>query len=78
MEPITLQEKAFTEWQEACRKDIERAFGVLQCKFKRCFHPIYLMDTKLISEMVTCAIILHNMCVSDRVMDNDVRATYNP
>jgi hypothetical protein len=28
--PLTDRGKKFTEWQEACRKDIERAFGVLQ------------------------------------------------
>ena len=28
--------------------------------------------------MVTAALILHNMCVSDRIMDGDPRALYNP
>ena len=78
VEPITAKEKAFTQFQESARKDIERAFGVLQCKFKCVVHPIYLMNTTLISEMVTAALILHNMCVSDRVMDGDVHARYNP
>ena len=32
-EPLTNLEKAFAAWQEGARKDIERAFGVLQRKF---------------------------------------------
>ena len=36
------------------------------------------MDPILISEMITCCLILHNMCVSDRVMNGDVNALYVP
>ena len=32
--PVLPGEKAFTAWQESARKDIERAFGVLQGKFQ--------------------------------------------
>ena len=77
-EPITKREKLLTTFQEAARKDIERAFGVLQGKFQCLARPIQLMDLKLIGEMVACCLILHNMCVSDRVMDGDVRAVYDP
>jgi len=31
-----------------------------------------------IESMVTCCLILHNMSVSDRIMDGDCRARYNP
>lgn len=77
-EPITKREKRFTTFQESARKDIERAFGVLQCKFQAMAKPIYIMDMALIGEMVCCCLILHNMCVSDRVMAGDVRAVYDP
>ena len=77
-EPITKKEKEFTGFQEAARKDIERAFGVLQGKFQILARPITLMDLTLIGELVACCLILHNMCVSDRVMDQDVYARYNP
>jgi hypothetical protein len=31
-EPVTHQQRVFASWQESARKDIERAFGVLQGK----------------------------------------------
>ena len=77
-EPIGEEEKALTSWQEAARKDIERAFGVLQAKFQFLARPIVLHDLKLIEEVVTCCLILHNMCVADRVMDGDTGAKCNP
>ena len=40
--------------------------------------PITMMDQRKISEMINCVLILHNMCVSDRVMDGDVYARYVP
>ena len=55
----------FTKWQEAARKDIERAFGVLQRRWQCVARPIYLMELKHIRNMVTSALILHNMGVSD-------------
>ncbi len=77
-EPTTELEKSFTEWQESARKDIERAFGVLQAKFQWIARPIHLHKLNDISNRVGTCLILHNMCVSDRVMEGDVRATYNP
>lgn len=76
-EPITVAEKRYTGWQEACRKDIERAFGVLQNTWQFIQRPILLHSLKDISQRVTCCIILHNMLVSDRVMD-DPRMDYDP
>ena len=77
-QPILLHDRKFTSFQESARKDIERAFGVFQCKWQASCRPIYLMDPILISEMITCCLILHNMCVSDRVMEGDVNALYVP
>ena len=76
-EPVTDDEKTFTEWQETVRKDIERAFGVLQGRFQALATPIVLMDLKVIANLCSCSLILHNMCVSDRIM-GDVRARYDP
>ena len=76
--PGTRDEEKFSKWQEACRKDIERAFGVLQAKWQCLARPMHQMDLKLIGSRMASCLILHNMCVSDRVMDGDVYARYNP
>lgn len=68
--PILEEDKKFTAWQESARKDIERAFGVLQCKFKAIALPIYFMDQKCIYNMVATCLIFHNMCVQERVMES--------
>ena len=73
--PTSVVEKRFTGWQESTRKDIERAFGVLQIKWKSIQYPILMMDLKSICSMVTTCLILHNMAVSDRIM-GDARAVY--
>ena len=77
-EPVGDDEKALTSWQESARKDIERAFGVLQAKFQVLARPLVIRSLKVIEEIVTCCLILHNMCVADRVMDGDPRAKYDP
>lgn len=77
-QPCDKQEEKYTKWQEAARKDIERAFGVLQGKFQYMARPIEEHDLNLISRRVASCLILHNMCVSDRVMHGDVYARYNP
>ena len=77
-EPINEKEKIMTGWQEATRKDIERAFGAaLQAKFQWIARPIHLMKLEDISKRVATCLILHNMTVSDRVM-GEVGVCYNP
>jgi len=76
--PVTDRERKFSQWQEACRKDIERAFGVLQGKFQCMARPFHQMTLSLVGTRVAACLILHNMCVSDRVMDGDVHARYKP
>ena len=76
--PVTRREKKFSQWQEACRKDIERAFGILQGKFQCMARPFHQLDLEKLTNRVACCLILHNMCVSDRVMDGDVHARYKP
>ena len=78
LQPLGRDQRKFTKWQESARKDIERAFGVLQCVWQCVSRPIYLMKLEQIKDMITAAIILHNIGVADRVMDGDVYARYNP
>lgn len=64
-EPVTAAAALFSERQSACRKDIERLFGVL---LKR-FHILSQPATKWsIAELVTiweCCVILHNVITED-------------
>jgi Plant transposon protein len=72
--PVTRKEKHYTAWQEASRKDIERAFGVLKCTWQCLGRPFLLQGLEEISDVVACCLLLHNMLVTDRVMASD---TYN-
>ena len=74
--PILAWEKKYAKWQEACRKDIERAFGVLQNKFQWTQRPIMELKLDVISDQMKTCLILHNMCVCDRIMDGDLSAIY--
>jgi len=77
-DPLSEEEKEYTKWQEATRKDIERAFGVLRSRWKFMAFLIHLMKIDNICLRVQTCLILHNMGVSDRVMKGDVTAMYNP
>jgi Plant transposon protein len=70
-------EKRYTKWQEATRKDIERAYGFYRTWGQFLARPILLMDLEQISLTVTTCIILHNMLLSDRVM-GQCGVVYNP
>ena len=68
-EPITQTEKYYTAWQEAARKDIERAFGVLKNTWQFVDRPIHVLNLQAIADKIQCCLILHNMLVTDRVME---------
>jgi hypothetical protein len=55
----------FTQMQESCRKDIERAFGVLQARWAVLRGPAYGWDRNHLTEIMTACIIMHNMIVED-------------
>jgi hypothetical protein len=76
--PVTESEKYFTAWQEGARKDIERAFGVLQARFQVMSRPFHGHSLQKISKIVSACLIMHNMCIADRVMDGNVYAVYDP
>ncbi|XP_059623192.1 uncharacterized protein LOC132266354 [Cornus florida] len=62
--PTTTKEKLFAQRQEAARKDVERAFGVLQIKWVITQEPVrYWEKDELRLIMKTC--ILHNMIIED-------------
>uniref|UniRef100_A0A0D3E646 DDE Tnp4 domain-containing protein n=1 Tax=Brassica oleracea var. oleracea TaxID=109376 RepID=A0A0D3E646_BRAOL len=54
-----------TDVQEATRKDVERAFGVLQARFAIVKNPVKTLDKAKISKIMRACIILHNMIVEN-------------
>ena len=58
--PSTRCETRFTAWQEAARKDIERAFGNLKIMWKFVSRPIEIWNLNDIASIISTALILHN------------------
>jgi hypothetical protein len=63
--PNNAVDKNFTSWQESIRKDIERAFGVLQARWAILRNPARQWDRPYLDGIVECCVILHNMIVED-------------
>ncbi|XP_028081990.1 uncharacterized protein LOC114283388 [Camellia sinensis] len=64
-QPQGTKRQLFVRMQEACRKDVKRAFGVLQARFNIVSVPARgWSDEDLYYIMKTC-IILHNMIIED-------------
>ena len=55
----------FAQHQEAVRKDVERAFGVLQSRFAIVKNPALFWDKIKIGRIMRACIILHNMIVEN-------------
>ena len=55
----------FTNCQEGARKDVERAFGVLQARWKIVKNPVRQWDLETISNIMMACIIMHNMIIED-------------
>uniref|UniRef100_A0A0D3C5S9 DDE Tnp4 domain-containing protein n=1 Tax=Brassica oleracea var. oleracea TaxID=109376 RepID=A0A0D3C5S9_BRAOL len=55
----------FAQQQEAVRKDVERAFGVMQARFAIVKNPALFWDKVKIGKIMRGSIILHNMIVED-------------
>jgi hypothetical protein len=54
----------FTEKQQEYRKDVERAFGVLQAQYAIIKGPARLWNQIDLKYIIDCVIILHNMGIS--------------
>jgi hypothetical protein len=57
--------KIFAERQEGARKDVERAFGVLQARFAILRSPARMWQVQSLAKIMYACIILHNMIVED-------------
>jgi hypothetical protein len=63
--PYEQKKVYFTQMQASCRKDIERAFGVLQARWAVLRGPTYGWDRNRLTQIITACIIMHNMIVED-------------
>lgn len=61
----TQKHELFAAHQEGTRKDVERAFGVLQARWSILLRPARLYDRGDLHHIMMACIILHNMIVED-------------
>ncbi|CAO3677784.1 unnamed protein product [Rhizopus stolonifer] len=62
-DPKTAKEKLFAKAQEAVRKDVERAFGVLQSRSAIVAGPARMWNHETLYNIMTTCVILHNIIV---------------
>ncbi|XP_010693423.2 uncharacterized protein LOC104906381 [Beta vulgaris subsp. vulgaris] len=59
--PLNEKESLFAQKQESKRKDVERAFGVLQARFAIIGQPALARDKYMLGKIMFTCIIIHNM-----------------
>ena len=67
----------FAKSQESARKDVERAFGVLQARFAIVRGPARLWKLEVLKDIMKACIILHNMIIEDERNANELDFTYD-
>ncbi|XP_024978949.1 uncharacterized protein LOC112516158 [Cynara cardunculus var. scolymus] len=70
-DPRGPKKQYFAKKQEACRKDVECAFGVLQSMFAIVAAPAWLWRKEILHDIMTLCIIMHNMIIED---ERDINA----
>jgi hypothetical protein len=75
--PANVKDQNFTKAQESQRKDVERAFGVLQARFAIVRGAARFWDKVTLGEIMTACIIMHNMIIEDERDDNDIYEPYD-
>jgi hypothetical protein len=63
--PANEKDQNFTVAQESLRKDVERAFGVLQARFAIVRGPARFWDVATLRNIMKACIIMHNMIIED-------------
>ncbi|XP_024160891.1 protein ALP1-like [Rosa chinensis] len=75
--PRSPQTQHFTRMQEAYRKDVERAFGILQARWAIIRGPARGWSKENLQYIMMTCIILHNMIVEDE-RDEDAAQPFDP
>jgi hypothetical protein len=70
-EPRGNKKKYFAKAQEACRKDVEHVFGVLQSRFAIVHESAHLWDEDSLGNIMMPCIIMHNTIVEDEFEEED-------
>jgi hypothetical protein len=61
--PTSRKQKLFSTMQEAKRKDIERAFGILQSRFHVLTTGCRFWSREFMHSVIKCCVILHNLII---------------
>ncbi|KAK1654030.1 hypothetical protein QYE76_071835 [Lolium multiflorum] len=73
--PSSEKEAGFAKEHEASRKDVERAFGILQSRWTIVRHPARAWSVQTMWKVITDCVIMYNMIVEverdDSLFDND-------
>ncbi|XP_028088018.1 uncharacterized protein LOC114288658 [Camellia sinensis] len=67
----------FAKAQESARKDVDRAFGVLQARFAIVRGPAHFWKTEIMEDIMMACIIMHNMIVEDERDVNGIDFNYD-
>lgn len=63
--PQTPKDRLFAQHQDAARRDVERAFGVLQSRLAIVRQPSLAWNISILQKIMMSCIIMHNMIVED-------------
>jgi len=63
--PMGNKRQYFAKAQEAARKDVERAFGVLQSRFAIVQGAACMLDIETLGDIMKTCVIMHNMIIED-------------
>ncbi|XP_073067238.1 uncharacterized protein [Primulina eburnea] len=73
-DPRGPKKKYFAMKHESCRKDVERAFGVLQSRFGIVASPARSWQKHHLHDIMTACIIIHNMIIdNERNLDAPIQ-----
>lgn len=65
LSPTNLAQSTFTKLQSACRKDVERAFDILQAWFVIVWEPAHSWNEGTLAKLMKTSMIFYIMIVKD-------------